>query len=234
MQLTPPRSSSSDQQNRKVQKKSLTVLSDGHSIEVTSAHRILVDGKKVETPVLVGESASVTRDGERVRVTSQYGLTVDCNLRFDVCSLDITGWHFGKTGGLLGTYDNEPANDLALPTGELTGADDLEGFADAWRVGRKQCRPTNHASTNQQPKVDRGLAREAQDLCASYFLVSGGWRGTYPDPERESFKTTANRYRSAKRHVVLRCRDSHYVSVALRYRNVAFLFTFKFSERNSN
>lgn len=152
------------------------MLSDGHSIEVTSNHRILVDGKKAETPVLVGDSATVTRDGDRVRVTSQYGLTVDCNLRYDVCALDITGWHFGKTGGLLGTYDNEPGNDLALPTGELTGPDNLEGFADAWRVGRKQCRPTNHA--DQQPKaaaVDRGLAREAQDLCATYFLVSGYW-----------------------------------------------------------
>ncbi|XP_052130121.1 uncharacterized protein LOC113204745 [Frankliniella occidentalis] len=156
--------------NRKVQKKSLTVLSDGHSIEITANHRVLVDGKKVETPVLVGDSATVTRDGDRVRVTSQHGLTVDCNLRYDVCALDITGWHFGRTGGLLGTYDNEPANDLALPTGELTGPDNLEGFADAWRVGRKQCRPANHVETAKH--VDRGLAREAQELCASYFLDS--------------------------------------------------------------
>ncbi|KAK3927268.1 Apolipophorin, partial [Frankliniella fusca] len=158
--------------NRKVQKKSLTVLSDGHSIEITANHRILVDGKKAETPVLVGDSATVTRDGDRVRVTSQHGLTVDCNLRYDVCALDITGWHFGRTGGLLGTYDNEPANDLALPTGELTGPDNLEGFADAWRVGRKQCRPANHAETAAAKHVDRGLAREAQALCASYFLDS--------------------------------------------------------------
>ncbi|KAJ1524178.1 hypothetical protein ONE63_010704 [Megalurothrips usitatus] len=165
--------------NRKVQKKSLTVLSEGHSIEVTANHRILVDGKKAETPALVGDSATVTRDGDRVRVTSRHGLTVDCNLRYDVCTLDITGWHFGRTGGLLGTYDNEPTNDLALPTGELTGPDNLEDFADAWRVGRKQCRPVNHADAaapqnplqpKQADRADRALAREAQELCAAYFL----------------------------------------------------------------
>lgn len=161
-------------------KKSLTVLSDGHSVELTG-DRILVDGKKAETPLLVGDATTVTREGDRVRVTSMHGLAVDCNLRYDVCALDLTGWHFGRTAGLLGTYDNEPANDLALPTGELTGPDNLAGFADAWRVGRKQCRPVNHAEparpdatpaagAAKTPKT--ALAREASELCASYFLVS--------------------------------------------------------------
>ena len=44
----------------------------------------------------------------------------------------ISGWYFGKTGGLLGIYDNEPSNDWMTPQREVV--DDIKTFATSWQV----------------------------------------------------------------------------------------------------
>jgi hypothetical protein len=44
----------------------------------------------------------------------------------------IAGFYFGKTGGLLGVYDNEPANDFMTPTRKP--ANDESAFISSWRV----------------------------------------------------------------------------------------------------
>jgi len=51
-------------------------------------------------------------------------------------------WYYGKTAGLLGTYDNEPANDMTTSDNTLTSS--VESLADSWTVGRR-CRPINRA-----------------------------------------------------------------------------------------
>jgi len=51
-------------------------------------------------------------------------------------------WYYGKTAGLLGTYDNEPANDMTTSDNNL--ASNVETLADSWTVGRR-CRPVNRA-----------------------------------------------------------------------------------------
>ena len=43
------------------------------------------------------------------------GVRVQCNRVHGVCSITLSGWHFGRTGGLLGVYDNEPFNDWMKP-----------------------------------------------------------------------------------------------------------------------
>ena len=49
----------------------------------------------------------------------------------------MLGWYFGKSGGLLGVYDNEPSNDWMTPDRNIS--DDLQEFADSWLVDRKDC-----------------------------------------------------------------------------------------------
>jgi len=51
-------------------------------------------------------------------------------------------WYYGKTAGLMGTYDNEPANDMT--TSDNTLASNVETLANSWTVGRR-CRPVNRA-----------------------------------------------------------------------------------------
>ena len=123
------------------------------------------------------------RSGDRVVVRSGHGLVVDCSFRQSVCAFDVAGWHFGRTAGLLGTYDNEKANDLvasgfdasAAPAHLLNAADDAKAvaaFAHSWKVGRKECRPLNHAAVPPEINPKSTLAAEADELCESYFLVS--------------------------------------------------------------
>ena len=47
-------------------------------------------------------------------------------------SVTISGWYFGKTGGLLGIYDNEPSNDWMTPQRDVV--DDIKTFATSWQV----------------------------------------------------------------------------------------------------
>ncbi len=59
---------------------------------------MLVDGRRSETPVEFGTTV-VRRDGNLVRVDSGKGVSVKCDLPYDRCSVSVTGWYFGKTGG---------------------------------------------------------------------------------------------------------------------------------------
>jgi hypothetical protein len=38
----------------------------------------------------------------------------------DIYSVGVSGWYFGKTAGLLGTYDNEPRNDMTTAYNQPT------------------------------------------------------------------------------------------------------------------
>jgi len=46
-----------------------------------------------------------------------------------------TGWYYGETAGLLGTYDNEPYNDMS--TIDKTLVDKPESMAEGWTVGTR-------------------------------------------------------------------------------------------------
>lgn len=41
----------------------------------------------------------------------QNQLQLECNLKFDLCTLELSGWYHGKTAGILGTMNNEPMDD---------------------------------------------------------------------------------------------------------------------------
>ena len=56
----------------------------------------------------------------------------------DHIQVTVNGWYYGKTGGLLGIYDNEPSNDLMTPFRKVI--DNSRRFASTWDVGRTNCR----------------------------------------------------------------------------------------------
>lgn len=74
----------------------------------------------------------ITRELNVVTVSSRRGFMVRCNLEFDVCSIDISGWYFGKIAGVLGTMNNEKFDDLTMSDNEITfSADD---FINSWKI----------------------------------------------------------------------------------------------------
>jgi len=72
-------------------KKSLTVISGSHQLEVFSDGRVTVDGSRVEMPVKISNT-TVTRTGHMIRVADEWrGVGVTCDLPHDHCSLAISG-----------------------------------------------------------------------------------------------------------------------------------------------
>ena len=73
-------------------KKSLTVITGGHQLEVFPDGKVTVDGSRVEMPVRVSNT-TVTRSGHMIRVADDWrGVGVTCDLPHDHCSLVISGY----------------------------------------------------------------------------------------------------------------------------------------------
>ena len=79
----------------------------------------------------------ITRLGNMVTAEGR-----DFNLVFDLetdhLTVNINGWYYGKTGGLLGVYDNEPSNDLMTSFNKVITVNNR--FAKTWEVGTATCR----------------------------------------------------------------------------------------------
>lgn len=147
----------------KVIRKSLTVLSDGRQVEIDSSFRVTINGRKIEMP-LAYQSTTIERDGQRIIVTNKKsGFHVDCNLYRDICSVHVSGWSFGKTGGLFGVYNNEPSDDFLTPFRQQRSEYEVDSFANSWKVGSARCRVRNFAVTRPAPN-----ARNSR-LCEQLF-----------------------------------------------------------------
>ncbi len=141
-------------------KKSLSIFVGDKHIEILPEFKVLVDGKQTDMPFTY-EKTSILRIGSSIRVDNDYGITVTCDLPHNMCSINVTGWYYGKTGGMLGTYDNEPYNDYT--TSDHSKVTRPEQLADSWTVGRK-CTVTNNARImNPDPKT------RTYRTCSKYF-----------------------------------------------------------------
>lgn len=163
-------------------KKSLTIVSGGRQIEVFPDGKVSLDGTRVEMPIMVANT-TVSRNGNLIRVADTFrGVDVTCDLPHDHCTLTVSGWYYGKTAGLLGTYDNEPSNDMT--TIDKTQTTQPEELANGWTVGQR-CRSSNRAITvPQQPDTRRYQA------CADLFQeTTSSFRTCYRVVSPEPFMT---------------------------------------------
>jgi len=154
-------------ENREIVKKSLTILIEGHHIVISSNKQVTIDGQTVELPVAVGIQTWIKHNGERVVVHSELGIEVECNLHYDMCAIELSGWYFGKTGGMLGTFDYEPSNDLSLPNGTATHT--IEAFADSWRVGSAQFQSVTSPAIHTYPPSFEEFQASDRNPCTVYF-----------------------------------------------------------------
>lgn len=112
-------------------------------------------------PTSIGD-LMITRELNVVTVSSRRGFIVDCNLEFDVCLIELSGWHFGKIAGVLGTMNNEKFDDLTMPDDTLT-ADDKE-FTGSWKL------PAECSEVVTKPsKVNSEFAIALEKNCKMFF-----------------------------------------------------------------
>lgn len=101
--------------------------------------QIKIDGQPRDLPYIT-EKISIIRLGERVIFESQAGVSVLSDFKKNYHFIGLSGWYFGKVAGLLGSYDNEPSNDLTTAEGEVI--DNLRKFMNSWEVD-DDCKSSN-------------------------------------------------------------------------------------------
>ena len=86
----------------------------------------------------VSKDTIVTALDGRVNLSLAGHITVEFNSADELYAIQLNGFYFGKTNGLLGSYDNEPSNDLLTSYGKPTSS--VGRFAKTWDVGTGRCR----------------------------------------------------------------------------------------------
>jgi hypothetical protein len=66
---------------------------------------VTIDRRVVELPQTFLHT-HIRREGSTLILENSEGLRVVCNAAFDVCSVTVSGWYFGKTGGLVSSRSN--------------------------------------------------------------------------------------------------------------------------------
>ncbi len=110
-----------------------------------------MNGVKRDMPLEIG-SMTVVRTGDNLKLLDTTGLHISCDISNDLCSIELPGWYFGKTAGLLGTYNNEASDDLTKS--DKTRARNLHEFAASWEISQK-CQSSQNLATTTTSKPAR-------------------------------------------------------------------------------
>ncbi|GAB0088507.1 uncharacterized protein DMENIID0001_029540 [Sergentomyia squamirostris] len=116
-------------------------------------------GRNVTSLPAVINNTVIYRDSDMVYIQSDRGFELICNLQFDICSLELSGWYFGKTAGIMGTMNNELSDDFTTRQHEVTKSEDK--FLKSWALN--ECQQT--ASYERNPEV----SHLNKSLCETFF-----------------------------------------------------------------
>ena len=116
-----------------------------------------MNGQPRDLPYIT-EKVSIIRLGDRVILESQAGVSVLSDFKSNYHFIGLSGWYYGKVAGLLGSYDNEPSNDLMTPEGEVV--DNVKKFMNNWEVD-DNCKSKNVYVDNE--------GRRKNEKCSAVF-----------------------------------------------------------------
>lgn len=145
-------------------RRSIGILIDDRELDIRPDFQVLVDGRKVELPHSFGNTA-VVRESEKTLVRNAFGLTVTCHWTYDVCTIKVAGWYFGRLVGLLGTYNNEPVDDTHTRDTAPQPHNELKQWSDHWSISPSTtCRAMQDYTIKLSQKTS-----DKNDLCLKCF-----------------------------------------------------------------
>ncbi|XP_031416008.1 uncharacterized protein LOC116218434 isoform X3 [Clupea harengus] len=115
--------------------RALLVKMKNTSVTIYSNGEVQVDCRVTHPPYKYN-GVIIQRDINLTKVSNERGLQVSCDPLQNVCTVTLDGWLHGVSTGLLGTNDNEAANDFTRPDGSQ--AADLAEFSQSWQL-EPQC-----------------------------------------------------------------------------------------------
>lgn len=89
-----------------------------------------------------------------------------CNLKYDVCIIELSGWFYGKTAGLLGTMNNEQWDDT-LGSNQIV-MHDIASFAESWSIKKNFDQQSQNHDTTNLAHIGKTNS-EAREFCNNLF-----------------------------------------------------------------
>ena len=144
-------------------RKSLTLISNDKTVVISTDGTVMMDNARVELPLQL-DGISVLREANQIRVDNKNGVTITCDLAHNQCTVEVSGWYYGKTAGLMGTYNNEMVDDFTTVDKERVNS--AGQLAASWSLGAR-CKPVNYAT-----EAGNAVVTEPQGygICAEYFI----------------------------------------------------------------
>ncbi|XP_046401095.1 apolipophorins-like [Ischnura elegans] len=156
---------------------SITLVDPKDMFELSMDLTLKVNGLPSEFPVH-HNAMSAWSEFDVVSMKTAYGAKVTCDRRFkDVCMVSINGYYFGKTRGLLGTLNNEPYDDYAMPSGKV--APTVDKLANSWKAD------ASCGDVAAQTHVHEH-AKQCSDMFAGYSPMRVCFPVVNPAPFREA------------------------------------------------
>ncbi|EDW76449.2 uncharacterized protein Dwil_GK14654 [Drosophila willistoni] len=137
----------------------LSFIANGQLIEIDlGTDHISINGNPQPVLPLKLDAVTIYRELDVLSITSDTQFSLHCNVQFDLCWFEVSGWYFAKTAGLLGTLNNEPFDEYTMSNSLITNQ--TEEFTDSWSL--QHCKQTQTAKRQE-------ISKEVHELCHSFF-----------------------------------------------------------------
>lgn len=136
----------------------LILIADNNVLDIDIIGATIRVGQNLTTTLPIKFNDTIIyRDGDVLIIDSAKGFTLNCNLQFDLCWFDLSGWYFGKTAGLLGNMNNEKYDDNVLVE------QSIESFtAPTLKWSMENC-------TQDLPQKKPDITQEIFNICDGLF-----------------------------------------------------------------
>ena len=144
----------------------LAIVSDGSIIDIDliGATVRINRNSTMALPIQIGDT-TIYRDWDILVIRSKNGFELNCNLQFDYCWFEISGWYYGKTAGIMGTVNNEIYDDFMTSKHVITK--DATEFRQSWAINHDgQVDKCKHELNDDKWTI----SNELLNICDTYFL----------------------------------------------------------------
>lgn len=144
----------------------LAILAGGNIIDIDliGATVRINRNSTMALPIQI-EDTIIYRDWDILVVRSRNGFELNCNLQFDFCWFEVSGWYYGKTAGVMGTVNNEIYDDFLTSKHVITK--DTTEFRQSWALNHNgQVDKCKHELNDNKHTI----SNELLNICDTYFL----------------------------------------------------------------
>lgn len=104
---------------------------------------------------------TIYRELDVLTVHSDTEFSLNCNVHFDLCWFELSGWYFGHTAGILGTMNNEYFDEFTTSKNAIVKS--TEDFTNSWAL--RTCKQPQRA-------VKETISNPVTEAC-NHFFKSG-------------------------------------------------------------